>query len=155
MSLPRLTVAQGAVRGGVGWQTMLADLSLILFMVSAAAMAEGPDKAVAPVVKPVVKPAVAQAPARGEPLAVWRDAPGAPGLGAWLVRQQADPRQQLTITLRYRPADLAGALERGAGLVREAGASAGQARIILEPVEQAGRIEAVASLAYDRGAVAR
>jgi chemotaxis protein MotA len=29
-----------SIRGGIGWQTMLADLSLILFMVTAAAMAE-------------------------------------------------------------------------------------------------------------------
>ena len=136
------------VRGAMGWQTMLADLSLILFMVSAAAMADGPAKPPPPAPKPA--PA-ATAPARAEPLAVWRDAPGAPPLSAWLASQQADRRQQLTITLRYRPADLAAALEHGAALARSAGTAVGHARIILEPAEQASGIEAIATLAYDRG----
>jgi len=144
-----LLAPAAAVRGAaMGWQTMLADLSLILFMVSAAAMADGPVKT-----PPPAAPKPVGALARSEPLAVWRDAPGAPALGVWLAGQQADARQQLTITLRYRPADQAAALERAAALAREAGKVAGHARIILEPVERAGAgggVEALATLAYDR-----
>lgn len=135
----------------MSWQTMLADLSLILFMVSAAAMADGPTR------PPLSRPpssGPAAPPARAEPLAVWRDAPGAPALAGWLSDQQTDPRQQLTITLRYRPADLAQALARAGDLARDAGHAAGHARIILEPVDRLGGIEAMATLAYDRGAKA-
>jgi hypothetical protein len=129
-------------RSALGWQTMLADLSLILFMVSAAAMADGPDK---PAPQPV---ASAPAPAIAEPLAVWRDGPGAPGLADWLAGQAPDARQQLTITLRYNPADQAQALAQGGRLAAQAGKVA--PRIILEPVAQASGVEAMAALAYDR-----
>jgi hypothetical protein len=147
VSLPSL-MPRGAgpfvARSALGWQTMLADLSLILFMVSAAAMADGADKP-APVAP---APAPAPAPAIAEPLAVWRDGPGAPGLAAWLAGQAPDARQQLTITLRYNPADQAQALAQGGRLASQAGKVA--PRIILEPVAQMQGVEAMAALAYDR-----
>jgi hypothetical protein len=142
----------------MGWQTMLADLALILFMVSAAAMAEGPDKPKPSPPKPAQsqpaqsQPAPQGDPARSEPLAVWRDGVGAPDLGAWLTAEQPDARQQLTITLRYAPQDQAAALARGGALAQAAGKAKVSPRIILEPVAQASSIEAVAALAYDRGA---
>ena len=54
----------------IGWQTLLADLSLILFMVTAAAMASAP----APVAKTSVPtaPKPPMAAPRAEPLALWQ-----------------------------------------------------------------------------------
>ncbi len=147
-------------RTTIGWQTMLADLSLILFMVTAAAMADTP--AAAPSAPPAARPApISPAgptarsgladPAQAEPLAIWREAPGAPALSQWLFSQQPDARLLLTITLRYRPTDQAAALARGGALAQSAGAAGDKARIILEPAKDATGIEAVAALAYDRG----
>lgn len=126
-------------RAGSGWQYILADLSLILFMVTAAALASGED---AP-----AKPAVADQPLspQAEPLALYRAAPGAPPLGQWLRDQSADPRQQLTIVARYRPGEQTAALDEAAALARQAGAAGMGARIVVEP----GPGGATAALAYD------
>ena len=76
-------------RMGSGWQTVLADLSLILFMVTATALSDSPAKA--------PPPAPLALPALGEPVAVWRSEPGGPSLEDWLASQAADPRQRLTL----------------------------------------------------------
>lgn len=125
---------------------MLADLSLILFMVSAAAIGEdqAPSSA-APAPRAKVS-----APPQGEPLALWRDGGGAPPLGQWLAMQQADARQQLTLTLRYPPRQQAEALERAGEVLRSAGAAGSRARVMLEPVAGAAAIEVIGTLAFDR-----
>jgi len=138
-------------RDAIGWQTMLADLSLILFMVTAAAMADPPPKA-APrraVAAPAPAPMPLVDPARAQPLAVWREAPGGVALGAWLASQQIDSRQQLTLTLRYPPGGQAQALADAARLLREASLSGQSARLTMEPTP-AGPREVLAWLAYDR-----
>ncbi len=138
-------------RTALGWQTMLADLALILFMVTAAAMADAPDKPKAPAAaaKPAPKPQ-ANDPARSQPLAVWRDGDGAPDLAAWLAQEQPDPRLQLTITLRYPPAAQGQALARGGELAKVASARGMAPRVILEPTPKAQELEAVAALAFDQ-----
>ncbi|WDF73282.1 hypothetical protein [Novosphingobium sp. KACC 22771] len=136
-------------RSPVGWQTMLADLSLILFMVTAAAMADVPDRQT-----PSHPSATAQAPAApaiSQPLAIWRPAPGGPELAQWLALQQADNRQLLSITLRYPPAAQGEALRLAAQLAASAGGPGARARIVIEPVASAIGVEAVAALAYDKG----
>jgi len=155
MSISRLEEG-GALfvpRSGVSWQTMLADLALILFMVTAAAMADAPSKPKEPAPPPAAAP---EPPVQSEPLAVWRFAPDGPALGPWIASQQPDPRQQLTITLRYNPGQQAAALAQGSAMAasaREFGGPIGaKARIILEPSVQAERIEAVAALAFDQNA---
>ncbi|MBN9143236.1 MAG: hypothetical protein ABT10_09650 [Novosphingobium sp. SCN 63-17] len=127
---------------------MLADLSLILFMVTAAAMADVPDR------KGTSRPAAAPAstaPAISEPLAIWRPAPGGPTLAQWLAEQQADSRQLLSITLRYPPLAQAEALRLAAQMAAAAGGKGARARIVIEPVAEATGIEALAALAYDKG----
>lgn len=124
-----------------GWQTALADLSLILFMVTAAAvgqqlpaMRESREKGAAS--------AVPAPPIQAEPLAVYIDAPGAPPLADWLDQQAVDPRQQLTVTARYGFAR--GARERAFAaavrLVHEAGRAGHAARIVVEPGEGPSRV---------------
>jgi hypothetical protein len=114
----------------IGWQTTLADLALILFMVTAAAMAEKPDEArKAP--EPVV--AGAPVPAAGEPLAIYRVAPNAPPLSEWLANQPRDDRQNLTIVARHRVGDTAEATRKALALAREAAAAGRNPRIVIEP----------------------
>lgn len=122
--------------GGYGWQTSLADLALILFMLSAAALhqrppAKGPERA---------SP-------QSEPVAVYEAARDAPGLDEWLAQQAADPRQQLTITTRYgrQPGAREAALREAARLLAEAGQAGRAARIVVEPGAGPARV----ALAYD------
>lgn len=106
-------------RAGTGWQTTLADLSLILFMVMAAAVQEAPAQS-------------GPSP-RSEPVAVWKPDKDAPPLDQWL--SAADPRAALTITVRYGAQGPAAALERARALAAQAGARGVTARIVIEPGE--------------------
>jgi hypothetical protein len=130
-------------RAGSGWQYILADLSLILFMVTAAALAsaDAPPKAAAGAIKLADSPLSPQA----EPLALYRAAPGAPPLGRWLRDQAADPRQQLTIIAQYGSGAQTEALRQASALANEAGEAGLRARIVVEP----GQGGVTAALAFD------
>lgn len=134
-------------RAGSGWQTLLADLSIILFMVTASALAQarGGDG-------PATRQAPAQASPRAEPLAVWRAGAGAPSLAAWLATQPADPRQRLSIVAHYTPGAGPGAqqaaLAEASVLLAEAGAQGRLARLVVEP----GDGGVTATIAYDQSA---
>ena len=122
-------------RAGSGWQTVLADLSLILFIVTAAVVSGADGKAAAP-------PETSE---QAEPLAFYSDEPGAPSMREWLASQGIDERQQLTITAQYAHGGLAEALRRAGQLARDAGEAGAKSRVIVEP--GSGGITAV--LAYD------
>ncbi|MBS0481431.1 MAG: hypothetical protein JSR96_04645 [Proteobacteria bacterium] len=110
----------------------MTDLSLILFMITAAALRDAPATlATAP---PPVLPAL------GEPVAVWRSGDKAPPLALWLAVQGADPRLRLTVVA---PLDSAG---QALSLVRTAGRPA---RLVIEP---GGSGEPYAALTYDQDA---
>ena len=127
-----------------GWQTTMADLALILFMVTAAGVhAEKQQSA------PVA--AAASLPAEGEPLAVYRAQDGAPPLSQWLAEQAPDSRQYLTIIARYRPGDAAAAAGQAVELAQQAEQAGVAARIVLDPGE---RTDLLATLAFDRPDVA-
>jgi len=117
---------------GSGWQTVLADLSLILFMVTATAVGD------APAPRGAERP-LPRLPALAEPVAVWRGDPGGPGLASWLADQSADPRQRLTLVAA--PADAAGVLDQAARLPRPA-------RVLIEPGLSG---PPYATLTYDAG----
>ncbi|MGD9665444.1 MAG: hypothetical protein AB7U34_09600 [Novosphingobium sp.] len=124
------------VRAGSGWQTVLADLSLILFIVAAAAVpnmaASRPDSE-------------GVASARGEPMAIYSPNEGAPPLARWLAEQQADPRQMLTITAHYGAQGADQALARATALARDAMVAGQRVRVLIEP----GMPGVSATLAYD------
>jgi len=141
-----VTAAPASILDGkplIGWQTLLADLALILFMVTAAAMAASPPR------QPKAPPPVAHREApRAEAAAVWRAGGDAPPLGRWLRETAPDPRQQLTIAIHYPGTSgaLANALARAAALADEAEAAGFPSRVLVEP----GEAEVVATLSYDR-----
>ena len=144
--------------GGLSWQTMLADLALILFMVTAAAMGQNPKPAPTPTSPPPSPPPSAPQGSPGEPVAVWRAGAGAPSLSLWLAGQQADPRLTLTIAVAYAPGGQAMALAQASSLAREAGAPGRQARIVVALADAGVAGEAaggaIATLAYDRASSA-
>jgi len=116
------------------WQTIIADLALILFMISAAAMQrENLRKADDPL------------PVRGEPMAIYRIAKDAPPLKQWLANQAPDARQRLTIVARYTPD---GEDEAARAALALAAQTSLQARIVIEPADRA---EVLAVLAFDKG----
>ena len=115
-------------RIGSGWQTLMADLSMVLFMISAAAVGDAPA--------PKAPPKVAL-PALGDPVAVWRGSDPA-ALRGWLAGQGSDPRQRLTIVAPQSASSAALALSAGAGR---------PARLLLEPEAEG---EPYAALTYDQ-----
>ncbi len=128
------------------WQTILADLAMILFMMTAAALANAPES---PLLPAAVKADLPKAPApaaprpptplsaapspRGEPVGVWRDDPGAPGLAGWLAQQGRDPRLRVSILVRHQQGRETAALARAAKLLAGAGVRGAGARIVIEP----------------------
>jgi hypothetical protein len=129
------------------WQTILADLALILFLMTAASLAQAPNGPMAP-----FGPGAASAhtpPAaspRAAPVGVWRDGPGMPGLAQWLGQQGRDPRLRPTILVRHMAGHERAALARAEALVAAAGARGTGARIVIEP---GGADAASVVLAYD------
>jgi hypothetical protein len=121
-------------RAGSGWQTVLADLSLILFMVTASAVAQADGSARGAPSSP-----------RAEPLAFYVPGKDAPPLGQWLAEQGSDGRQVLTIVASYRPGERADAVAQAATLAAGVRDAAVPVRVVVEP----GEGEVHATLAYD------
>ena len=134
------------VRAGTGWQYAIADLSLILFLVTASALAHaGGGKAAASPPPPPVAAAI-----DSEPVAVWSPGPEAPSLAAWLAQVGADPRLEVRIVVRYASGARAAAMAQAVDLATEGGSRAAKARILVEPGERAA---ASVALVYSREAV--
>ena len=127
-------------RPSSGWQTVLADLSLILFLSSFAALSQaGEGKNAAPGPSP-----------RAEALSVYRAGADAPSLEQWLADQQSDPRQLLTIVSTYRDGEQESAMAAAWALAEQAGGVGRKARIVVEPGER----NISATLAFDQPAEA-
>ena len=125
---------------GTGWRTVLTELSLILFMVTASVLPEQPVANASVGAKPV--PKLPMSPGeRSQPVAVWRPAQGAPPLQQWLA--SADTRMLLSLRVTYRK-DHTAAVARAAALATAAGDR--PLRVLVEP----GTGDTVeATLAYD------
>lgn len=116
------------------WQTVIADLSLILFLTSAFALDN--DSAATP-----DQPGSEQAQEdfAGIPLSVWRDGKDSIPFKLWIAEQLPDEAVSPTVTVRYRPGGLANAWRR-TGEIREALSSTGmEAHILFMP----GRLDSV------------
>ena len=139
--------ARGA---GHGWQLILADLALILFLLTLSALpASETGKGQGGIGRagalPSPRPA-AIAPAQ----ALYRPFAGGPGLAQWLAAQPRDPRATLTIFSRYRPGDEAAAWAAARRLADDARGSGVTVRIIIAAGAEA---DLYASLAYDEPAI--
>ncbi|MFN3424451.1 MULTISPECIES: hypothetical protein [Novosphingobium] len=122
------------IRAGTGWQYALADLSLILFLATASALAVAGSARQAAVPPPPPINAALDA----EPVAIWSDAPGAPPLAQWLTRTAADSRLEVRVVVRYRAGGRDAAMADALRLVAAGGPRAEAARILVEPGERAG-----------------
>jgi hypothetical protein len=131
------------VRAGTGWQYALADLSLILFLVTASAFAHASGgKQVEP---PAPPPPPIAAAINSEPVAVWSAGPEAPPLHRWLESVGGDPRLEVQVVVRYAGGGREGAIAQANQLATAGGPRASAARILVEPGARSG---ASVSLTY-------
>ncbi|MEM1196902.1 MAG: hypothetical protein AAGH57_12420 [Pseudomonadota bacterium] len=148
-SLPSLS------RSPASWQLILADLALILFLMTAAALTGGEKPDGAPVsdrAQPDPLPPGAVAPAQ----ALYRAGPGLPTLAEWLLQQPRDPRAALTIVAQHPETETAGGrvneeAERAWADARAMAATASAMGIRSRVIIRSGASYDVhASLAYDQ-----
>ncbi|MEL0252977.1 MAG: hypothetical protein VW935_13690 [Novosphingobium sp.] len=134
------------VRAGTGWQYALADLSMILFLVTASALAQAGHKGKAGAVAPhpslhsapLAPPPPVAAAMDSEPVAVWSAGEGAPALRQWLDQVGADPRLEVRVVVRYVGNGRDAALSQAAQLAASGGPRASQARLLVEPGARSG-----------------
>lgn len=114
------------VRAASGWQTITADLALILFLATAQAAGHEP--------KPIEPPESRQAygPPNTSALAVHRPKAGEP-VREWLAANVTDGRQLATISVDYTPGNRVEALTEGARILEEAEAAGVPARLVMAP----------------------
>lgn len=125
-------------RSAPGWQWILADLALILFLVTLAGLASAEESG-APSLSdkdPVTAPVQA----------LYRPTPGAASFDVWLSEQPKDPRAQLTIYAMYNDADGAQVWQQVRKMSDDAKQLGFAPKVIMAP----GQMEDVyASFAFD------
>lgn len=124
-----------------GWQLILADLSLILFLVTLTALVNSSsDVERSPVTRPTSDPHVAPA------QALFRKFEGGPDLREWISEQAADPRATLTIIAQHSEADRESVWRDARGLAQSVKDTGVPVRVVITTGE---RSDVYASLAYD------
>ncbi|MCM0000950.1 MAG: hypothetical protein NBV68_16360 [Erythrobacter sp.] len=141
----------GSGRVGHGWQLILADLALILFLLTLSALPTAEAEAGRHLAARAVQEKTTRESLRpkGEIAAahaLFRPVAGGPSLGEWLETQTPDPRATLTIFAVHPPGEEAAAWARAGALAAEARARGARVRTIITAGKEA---EIYASLAYD------
>lgn len=132
-----MSFASTSSRHAPGWQLILADLALILFLVTLAALAATPS------VRPRMgsnDPQIAAA------QALYRPDPEGPSLAEWLATQQPDPRATLTIMAQFSEGDERSVWEQAQNA---AGRAAGHGFAVRVVITKGEASDIYASLAYD------
>jgi len=126
------------VRHAQSWQLILADLALILFLVTLSALAveEGNDLAESDAEKPQIAPAQA----------LFRPIRRGPTLSQWLAERPADGRATLTVFARFAESERADIWSQASALAQEASESGFSVRVV---ISRADSSDIYASLAYD------
>jgi hypothetical protein len=140
---------RGAGRSGHGWQLILADLALILFLLTLSALPNA--EAETGRQRAVQENAAREEDTRPRPeiaaaQTLFRPVAGGPSLGAWLTAQSPDPRATLTIFAVHATGGEADAWARAEALSAEARGAGARVRTI---IAAGGEAEIYASLAYD------
>ncbi len=135
-------MAPHAREPGHSWHFILADLALILFLLTVRGMAIEEAQPATARQQESAPPEIAIAPAQ----AIFRPVRGGPTIAAWLASQPQDPRATLTIFARYPPGGEAIAWRDAGKLAREAEQGSVGIRTILARGEEA---DLYASLAFD------
>jgi hypothetical protein len=123
--------------GSHGWQLVLADLTLILFLVTLTALVDSSDRE-----EDVAAHGGYVAPAQ----ALFRPSARGPSLADWLEEQPADPRTTLTIIAQYSGADQEPMWQNAQVMAASVAGSNVKVRVIISRGKQS---DLYASLAYD------
>lgn len=126
-------------RTALPWQLILADLSLILFMVALAGLA-GTDAPHKSTLKRAGDAAIAQA------QALFRPSQNGSDWGEWLDMQDSDPRATLTIFARHAPSQRQAIWREASTMAEIAQAKGYSVRVIITPGTSR---DIYASLAFD------
>jgi len=135
-------ISQRSLWSGYGWHFILADLSLILFLLTLRGFASVADQSPDTEQPSEAVREVTIAPSQ----AIFRPVRGGPSIAAWLASQSQDDRATLTIFARYAPGGQAEAWHEASRLAREAEQRKVATRMILS---QGSDADLYASLAYD------
>ena len=120
------------------WDILLADLSLILFIIALGGLvgAQMQNRELSEKAQLDVAPSQA----------LYRSVEGGPSITEWLSNQALDPRATLTIFVSYRRDDAAANLSQAAALITEAQSRNVEVRTV---VRASDRSDIYASLAFD------
>lgn len=136
-------------RKPASWELILADLSLILFLATAAGLTaasqqlDNQSRAQASADKPPSK-----APAQlAATQSLYRPGPGLPSLQQWLSRQPRDPRAALTIVAQHQPGKDLRAWDEARAMADIAKQLGVRSRVI---IREGANYDLYASLAYDQ-----
>lgn len=133
---------------GTNWQLMLADLSIVLFLTTFSAMAQGSAKPAKPAPAAHAKVEAPAPPAVAEPVALWRSGGGAPPLGEWLKGQPIDGRMKINVHGAYSAGHREAVLSEATQVTADPALAAKPVRLILEPAETDS---VTVSLSFDNG----
>ena len=121
------------LRAASGWQTVTADLALILFLITAQAVREPPVPSPQEETEVEAEADTEEpAPVTSSALALHKPAPGE-SVQEWLRATVTDERQVATISIGYAPGQREEALAEGERLLGEAEAAGVAARLIAMP----------------------
>lgn len=126
------------IRYAQSWQLILADLALILFLLTLSALAveEGIERKEEGIDTPQVAAA----------LALFRPDARGPSLSQWLAERPADGRATLTVFARFAESERDQIWRRAEALAREASDSGFPVRVVITRAQSS---DIYASLAYD------
>ncbi len=133
---------------GTEWQLVLADLALILFLVTVSALAtmdqagSDPEAEYSLARSSDGEDSFSVAPSQE----VFRPNPLGPSLGEWLARRQRDPRITLTVFAQYTLNERSEVWKAAQALADDASVSGYAVRVVITPGETS---DLHASLAYD------
>ncbi|MEQ5788049.1 hypothetical protein J3454_09110 [Erythrobacter sp. NFXS35] len=145
--------------GGHGWQLILADLALILFLLMLSALPAAEAEAGRKVAVRAVRGEQARAASVTAEIAaaqaLYRPMAGGPTLGEWLAAQPHDPRATLTVFARYEAgngvSDGPGRAAAAWDAARALAAGAADSGFAVRTIITAGNDnDLYASLAYDQ-----
>jgi len=124
------------------WQLILADLSLILFLLTLTALA-GEEAEETAEAQPSQEPSP---PHTAAAQAIYRSVPLGPTIGDWLAQQTPDPRATLTIFASYSNDEREAVWNTAQSLASEAQDQGFNVRVLIKRGETS---DVYASLAYD------
>lgn len=138
-------IGRTGVGGSHSWQLVLADLALILFLVTLTALVTSSEEGIEKASREDDEPSPS-APYVAPAQALFRPTPSGPSLAEWVAQQPADPRTTLTIIAQHSRDDEILMWENAQVMAASVAGSPIAVRVIITSGNQS---DLYASLAFD------